>query len=63
MLGPLPDRYRQALAIAVIAMAVVAGLVAGAAVSVPILPLTALAVSVPAGVALAYMLLHDFSHR
>lgn len=63
MLGPLPDRYRHLLGAIVVAMALVVGLAAGAAASVPVLPMTALAVALPAGAALAYLLLHDFSHR
>lgn len=62
MLGPLPVRYRRMLAVGVVLGFLVAGLVLGAASIVPVMPGTAVALAAPAGVLVAFLLIHDFTH-
>lgn len=61
MLGPLPPLHRRTLALGVVALFLVAGVVAGVASIVPVVTGTAVAVAGPLGLAVAFLLVHDFS--
>ncbi|WP_028472020.1 OapA N-terminal domain-containing protein [Nocardioides alkalitolerans] len=63
MLGPLPRLHRRVLVAVAVLLFLTAGVIAGLLSTVPLVMPVALTTGAALGLAAAFVLVHDFSHR